>query len=389
MHQPISASQAATRLSALARFLSNSLASYSTTSPYVIGGEHLDQPSQLEKSAAVHPTLQLILQRKQQGSRPLKRMDRYKLGLVVEGGGMRGVVTGAMLMGLGDLEVRDCFDVVYGASAGAINATYFLSGQRHGLDVYTKDIANASFLDLRRMLVGQPAMNLDFLVDHVMENVRPLCWKSVLHSEIPLKVVASNLDTLAPHVLSNFTDKEDLIDCLKASCNVPTIVGPPRQVRGHRLVDAAIFEPIPVKAAINDGCTHILALCSRPANKGSTWKKYISKRVVSAVKRTFFSPPYMKAAWDAEQHNLMHQGVLIDDYLMQALDGYPKDAPNMDQLNEGTDSFVYPIYPGPAAGFAPICIDVRVLEQGMQEGFTAVKAAFSPALDKYSMQKQA
>lgn len=34
--------------------------------------------------------------------------------------------------------------------------------------------------------------------------------------------------------------------------------------RGLRLVDAAVFEPVPFRAAIADGCTHVLALCTRP-----------------------------------------------------------------------------------------------------------------------------
>ncbi len=34
--------------------------------------------------------------------------------------------------------------------------------------------------------------------------------------------------------------------------------------RGHRLVDAAVFEPVPFRSAIADGCTHVLVLCTRP-----------------------------------------------------------------------------------------------------------------------------
>ena len=45
---------------------------------------------------------------------------------------------------------------MYGASAGAINATYFLTGQREGVDIYAEDIANKTFCDLGR-LVGRNA----------------------------------------------------------------------------------------------------------------------------------------------------------------------------------------------------------------------------------------
>lgn len=121
----------------------------------------------------LNPTLSLLQRRHQEQSTPGARTDPFKLGLVVEGGGMRGVISGAMLMGLLTLGLRPCFDAVYGASAGAINATFFLSGaainlvpllschcldtsipllsgQPHGLDIYTED---GRFIDLSGLLL--------------------------------------------------------------------------------------------------------------------------------------------------------------------------------------------------------------------------------------------
>ncbi len=43
--------------------------------------------------------------------------------------------------------------------------------------------------------------------------------------------MASCLDTLGPVVLQDFTDKEDLALCLKASANIPVIAGPPMRHR--------------------------------------------------------------------------------------------------------------------------------------------------------------
>lgn len=42
------------------------------------------------------------------------------------------------------------------------------------------------------------------------------------------------------------------------------MAGGPVEHRGLRLVDAAVFEPVPFRAAIADGCTHVFALCTRP-----------------------------------------------------------------------------------------------------------------------------
>lgn len=72
-----------------------------------------------------------------------------------------------------------------GASAGAINATYFLSGQAHGLDIYAEDLVDGRFLDMSLMLMPsawrrwqsgsgsevpcRPAMDLSFLLNQVMQ----------------------------------------------------------------------------------------------------------------------------------------------------------------------------------------------------------------------------
>ncbi len=56
----------------------------------------------------------------------------------------------------------------------------------------------------------------------------------------------------------------ELAEALKASATVPRFAGPPRHLRGRTLVDAAVFEPVPTPSAVRDGCTHVLALCTRP-----------------------------------------------------------------------------------------------------------------------------
>ena len=87
------------------------------------------EPAQQDIPVRVdHPALQLLRTRALAGSRPGSRRDPFKLGLVVEGGGMRGCVSGGALQALSDLGLRDVFDAVYGSSAGAINSTYFISG---------------------------------------------------------------------------------------------------------------------------------------------------------------------------------------------------------------------------------------------------------------------
>lgn len=363
---------------------------------WTIRSRTADEPTATVEQRSVqvdHPTLRLIRQRVVSGSRPGTRNDPFKLGLVVEGGGMRGCVSGGALQALGDLGLRDVFDACYGSSAGAINSTFFLSGQREGVGIYHDHIASEEFIDLKRLLKRRPglapALNLDYLLGHVMEEVQPLDWDAVLASPIPLKVVASSLDSLRPVLLEGFTDKFDLVTSLRASATVPEVAGGPVHHRGHRFVDAAVFEAVPFRSAVADGCTHVLVLCTRAAPAGrSILDQALADAMEAAVKRAVMSPQYMKPAWKAELEALMADGLSQDEMLLRSLDD------DADELPWFAGSAVYPVYPHPSgSSFSPVCTDVPTLKAGVAEGrravLTVARAALGDVLDFSRFQETA
>ncbi|KAK9794392.1 hypothetical protein WJX73_007160 [Symbiochloris irregularis] len=303
-----------------------------------------------------HPVLEVLQERMQSGSKPGARKDKFKLGLAVEGGGMRGSVTAGMLRALHNLGARDVFDAVYGSSAGAINLTYFLSGQPEGVDIYHEDIANERFCNMRRLFKRNegPALDLSFLLEDVMCTSKPLDWDAVMNSSVPLKVVASCLDTLQPIILEGFTDENDLRQCLRASAQVPAVAGDPVLHRGRRMVDAAVFEAVPFRAAVSDGCTHVLTLCSRPPSSGGIFAT-LDDFMANLVKKAVLSPAYMKAAWQRELENLKSFGLTTDQMVLASLD------PEAHQLAFLAGSHSYPVIPGANTGFSPICIDASAI----------------------------
>lgn len=205
----------------------------------------------------------LLLERRRSGSRPGARADGRCIALAVEGGGMRAVVSGGMLTALEQLGLRDGFDAVYGASAGAVGGAYFISGQaRRGVAVFYDEINNDRFIRLRRMLQGRPVVSLDFALDEVC--ARHLDVGRVLGADLPLRVVLSSLREHRAVVLDDFRDCRELFEALRATMRIPFFAGPPVEVRGERYVDAAIYESIPVRSAIAGGATDVVVLLTRP-----------------------------------------------------------------------------------------------------------------------------
>ena len=212
-----------------------------------------------------HPVLRVLHERRAARSRAGARTDGYRVGLAVEGGAVRGVVSGGMLVALEERGYRDAFDVVYGSSAGSFNATYFLTGQAsEALTIYHVWMTENGFVDGWRGLLGRPVVSLEMVLDGAMRHHVPLDWDGVLASPIRLSVLASSLDEIRPIVLTDFATPDDLRAALRGGATIPYLAGPPVEFRGHWLVDAAVLLAHPYESAIQDGCTHVLSLSTRP-----------------------------------------------------------------------------------------------------------------------------
>jgi predicted patatin/cPLA2 family phospholipase len=191
--------------------------------------------------------------------------DGARIALAVEGGAMRGVVSAGMVAGLEALGLTGAFDAVFGSSAGALNGAYFLAGQAaFGATIYSEDINNRAFIDLRRPLRGRPIVDLDYLIDEVAGRRKKLDAERVLASRTPLHVLATDVETAQAVALTGFVDDRALLDALRAGAQMPVIAGNPVSYAGRRYLDASLTEPIPVASAEAAGFTHILALLTRP-----------------------------------------------------------------------------------------------------------------------------
>jgi predicted patatin/cPLA2 family phospholipase len=217
-----------------------------------------------------HPVLDVLLSRKSQASSPGDRRDSFRVGLAVEGGGMRGILSGAMLSALADSGMTNSFDAVYAYSAGAINSAYFVSdGGWQSLSVYYDDLIGSDFISYSRFVRGSPLVSLDFVLDVVMEERNPLGYQQLLASPIQLHLIASSIDQARPVTFHEFVAKQDVKTALKASACIPFVAGPPVVYRDERLVDGAVLLSHPFLAAKADGCTHILVIRTRSENSSA------------------------------------------------------------------------------------------------------------------------
>lgn len=219
-----------------------------------------------------HSVLQAIAQRQNDGSVPGQRQDDFKIALAIEGGAMRGVVSAGMVAALEYLGLLPALDVIYGTSAGAINGAYFVAGQAaYGASIYYENINNSQFVSRLRPVFGDRLLSLEFLFEHVMVKEKPLDWRRVIDSKIELVPVATSIRRAGAVLLRGARSRYDLYLRLKASARIPFLAGPAVSVDGEGCVDGGLYASIPFRQALDEGCTHVLALLTRPA--GATLKR--------------------------------------------------------------------------------------------------------------------
>src|ERR1700733_1162283 len=197
-----------------------------------------------------HPVIAALHRRREQGSRPGARTDSRRVALVIEGGGMRGVVSAGMTAAIEQLGFTNAFDEVHGASAGAFNAAFVIAGQASYLTgLYQHGFGNPRFVSARRVLRGQSLFNMDYVINDVWRTQRPLHTERILESAIELHCTATDVETAEIVDLTNLRDDTEIRTAMLASARLPWLSGAPVPFRGHMLFDATLAESVPVHLA--------------------------------------------------------------------------------------------------------------------------------------------
>jgi predicted patatin/cPLA2 family phospholipase len=219
----------------------------------------------LVSPAAPHEVLRAMAARRSTGSQPLARDDGLRIALIVEGGGMRGIISGGMALALDELGLVPAFDAVYGASAGAITGAWLLS-RPEGLRGWAEPTYARTVIRPSALLRGRPAVDIRALIEDLYQNTFPMDFAAVLASPVELHPLATDAASGQSTDLRPFVGSPaELRLALRASAAMPLLAGPPVEFAGRRFYDAGVSESVPYRTALAQGATHLLILRSRRA----------------------------------------------------------------------------------------------------------------------------
>lgn len=185
-------------------------------------------------------------------------------GLVLEGGGMRGVFTCGVLDFLMDHDIR--FPYTIGVSAGACNGLSYMSRQRGRAKYSNIDLLEKyNYIGLKYLLRKRNIMDFDLLFKEFPEHILPYDYPAYFSAPERYVMVTTNCLTGEANYFEEKKDKRRVIDIVRASSSLP-FVCPIAYVDGIPMLDGGIVDSIPLQHAMEDGFRKNVVVLTR--NRG-------------------------------------------------------------------------------------------------------------------------
>lgn len=187
----------------------------------------------------------------------------YKFGLVLEGGGMRGVFTAGVTDALIDYGVK--FPYVIGTSAGASSGCVYLAGQRGRLRYIDIDLQTVRpYVGLSSIIHGKGVIDLDFVFEEVQDKYYPFDFEAFRRSGSRFVAVSTSAVTGEAVYSEETHDFVRFVDICRSSCSLP-ILCPSWHIDGVPMVDGGVADSIPFEHALADGCEKVVVVTTKDA----------------------------------------------------------------------------------------------------------------------------
>ena len=187
-----------------------------------------------------------------------------KTGLVLEGGGMRGVFTCGVLDYLMDNKIG--FPYTVGVSAGACNGLSYLSHQR-GRGKYSNIdlLAKYKYIGIRPLIKKRGLIDQQLLFHRFPDRILPYNYKAYAENPNRFEMVTTDCLTGRPIYWEEKYDEKRIIDIVKASSSLPYAC-PIIYVDGRPMLDGGIVDSIPLLRAYEQGYDKCVVVLTR--NRG-------------------------------------------------------------------------------------------------------------------------
>ncbi|HBA69442.1 MAG TPA: patatin family protein [Lachnospiraceae bacterium] len=174
----------------------------------------------------------------------------YQAGLVLEGGGMKGIYTAGVLDFF--LEKEMDFSSCYGVSAGACHLCSFLSKQKkRAYRVAVNYLDNKKYCSIFSLLTTGDLFGVNMCYDLIPNYLDPYDFEAFQRYEGKAYAVVTNIRTGEAEYL-RLVDMHKDIQAVRASSSMP-LVSRSVKIGEEHYLDGGIADSIPIARSIADG----------------------------------------------------------------------------------------------------------------------------------------
>ncbi len=185
-----------------------------------------------------------------------------KVGLLLEGGAMRGMYTCGVLDVLLDEKIK--VDCIMGVSAGALFGVNFKSRQRgRGIRFNLKYIKDKRYMGLYPLITTGNIVNQEFCFNDIPNILDDFNYASFKRTKEDFYAVVTNMYTGKAEYKKIDELKGENVEYLRASGSMP-FVSKPVEVNGQKYLDGGIADSIPIDKMVKMGYDKIIVVLTRP-----------------------------------------------------------------------------------------------------------------------------
>ena len=212
---------------------------------------------------------------------------KYKVGLVLSGGGARGFAHLGLIQALNDEGIFP--DVISGTSAGALAGAFYADGYTPREILHIMN--SSSRLDfVRPALPREGLLQIGGIIKILKSHLRAKLFEEL---KIPLYVTATNLN----HGKAEYFSEGPLLDPVIASASIPVLFQPVL-INDKYYVDGGVMDNLPVKP-IENSCSLLIGSFVNPVG-------YVEKitGLISIAERTFMLSMSREVTEKSKKFNL-------------------------------------------------------------------------------------
>ena len=185
-----------------------------------------------------------------------------KIGLVLEGGGMRGLFSAGVLDALLDLKELSVNGIV-GVSSGALFGVNYVSKQKERAVRYNKKYADDKrYMGLHSWITTGNAVNKDFAFYELPYKLDVFDNETFKKAETDFYVVMTNVESGKPEYVL-IEDAFVQMEYLRATSALP-FASKIIEINGKKYLDGGISDSIPIDFCESLGYDKIIAVLTRP-----------------------------------------------------------------------------------------------------------------------------